>query len=80
MLFLIIVILSSCDKPQPQASLLLAQAEQLIEDYPDSALMLIDSIYYPEKSFNEKDYMRYCLVRVQVRHKNYLPINEDTYK
>jgi len=77
-LFLLIAVLSSCGKPQPQASQLLARAEQLIEDYPDSALMLIDSIFYPEKSFNKKDYMYYCLVRVQARHKNYLPISEDT--
>lgn len=77
-LFLLIAILGSCGKPQPQATLLLTQAEQLIENYPDSALALIDSIYYPEKSFNKKNYMRYCLVRVQVRHKNYLPIGEDT--
>lgn len=71
-------IIFSCGKPQPQASLLLAQAEQLIEEYPDSALVLIDSIYYPEKSFKKHDLMNYNLLRIQARHKNFLSITEDT--
>lgn len=77
-LLALIVIMFSCSKPQPEASSLLERAEQLVENYPDSALVLIDSIYYPEKTFSEENFMRYNLVRVQARHKNFLPIAEDT--
>ena len=72
------IVLISCDKPQPEAVRLLTAAEQLADNHPDSALKLIDSIFYPEKSFRERDYMRYWVTRVQVRYKNYLPIHEDT--
>lgn len=72
------IVLISCNKPQPEAVRLLTAAEQLTDNHPDSALKLIDSIFYPEKSFREKDYMRYWVTRVQVRYKNYLPVHEDT--
>lgn len=77
-LLMLVAVMFSCDKPQPEALSLLEQAEQMIEVDLDSALVLIDSIYYPEKSFNTEDYLRYHLVRVQARHKNFLPITEDT--
>src|SRR5690554_6109707 len=77
-LLALVAVLFSCDKPQPEASSLLEQAEQMIEVDLDSALVLIDSIYYPEKSFNTEDYLRYVVRRVQIRHKNYLPVSEDT--
>lgn len=70
--------LSACNHPQSEAHTLLAQAEQLMEEHSDSALLLVDSIFYPEKSFNENDIMCYNLIRVQARHKNFLPITEDT--
>lgn len=70
--------LFSCNNPQPEAYTLLEAAEQLADSRPDSALQLIDSIIYPEKSFREKDYMRYCVTRVQARYKNHLPVHEDT--
>jgi len=70
--------LASCSNPQPEAVTLLKAAEQLADSCPDSALQLIDSIFYPEKSFNKRDYMRYWVTRVQVRYKNYLAVDEDT--
>ncbi|RNC63884.1 hypothetical protein [Proteiniphilum sp. X52] len=72
------IITICCDDSQSHASILLVKAEQLMNDHPDKAMVLIDSILYPERSFNDEDYMRYCVVRVQARYKNYLPINEDT--
>jgi len=68
----------SCSNPQPQATILLTQAEQLMDSHPDSAILLIDSIFYPGKSFSKKDYMRYWVARVQARYKNHLPVKEDT--
>ena len=70
--------LASCSNPQPEAITLLKAAEQLADTRPDSAMQLIDSIFYPDKSFNKRDYMRYWVTRVQVRYKNYLPVDEDT--
>ena len=73
-----LTILSACHNPQPEADNLLLQAEQLMDEHPDSALLLIDSIFYPEKSLNKEDYMRYSVSRVRARYKNWLPIYEHT--
>ena len=53
LLAVIIVLLSACN-PQPQANRLLEQAEKLVDNYPDSAMWLIDSLFYPEKSLNKE--------------------------
>ncbi|MDO5523238.1 MAG: hypothetical protein Q4G48_04240 [Bacteroidia bacterium] len=70
--------LPSCLHPQPEAPQLLEQAEALMESHPDSAMLLIDSIFYPEESLHKADYMRYLVARVQARYKNYRPVAEDT--
>lgn len=77
-IFVILSYLSACNNPQPGAAKILEKAELIIEEHPDSALMLIDSIFYPEKSLNMKDYMRYLVRHVQARYKAYQPIAEDT--
>ena len=50
-------VLGACN-PQPKAPKLLAEAERLIESNPDSAMRLIDSLFYPEKNLNREHYMR----------------------
>lgn len=72
------VILCGCKGPQPEADKLLSQAEIFMEDHPDSAMLLIDSIFYPEKSFNKENLMRYQVLKVQAKNKVYRPIDEDT--
>ncbi|WP_165792991.1 tetratricopeptide repeat protein [Sphingobacterium haloxyli] len=57
---------------------LLQEARYLAESHPDSAMRLIDAIVDPEGSLNKKQYMQYLVTRVQVRHKNYRDITEDT--
>ncbi|MDD2511760.1 MAG: hypothetical protein PHS71_00715, partial [Proteiniphilum sp.] len=64
--------------PQPEASSLLEEAGHLVERHPDSAMLLIDSIFYPEKSFNHAYYMRFLVTQVQAKYKTYRPIHEDT--
>jgi hypothetical protein len=59
---------------------MLQKAEQLIDEYPDSALLLIDSIFYPEKSLNNEDYMRYLVRLVQAKKKTDNQISEEYYK
>ncbi|PRD54061.1 tetratricopeptide repeat protein [Sphingobacterium gobiense] len=63
---------------QMETPSLLQKARHLAERHPDSALRLIDAIVDPEGSLNKKQYMQYLVTRVQVRHKNYLDITEDT--
>ena len=78
-LFLLITgLLVSCLNPQPQAPQLLKQAQALIDTRPDSAMRLIDSIFYPEASLRKPQYMQYLVTRVQARYKNYRPVAEDT--
>ena len=44
-------------KPQPEAPQLLADAQRFMENNPDSAMLLIDSIHYPKKSSKHGLYM-----------------------
>jgi hypothetical protein len=70
--------LFSCSKPPPRAAEPLTRAERLMNDYPDSAMLLIYSIFYPEKSLKKEHYTCYQVARVQAGYKNYLPVAEDT--
>ncbi|WP_321518633.1 hypothetical protein [uncultured Bacteroides sp.] len=65
--------------PQPEATRLLEQANQLLDkEEADSALRLIDSIYYPEKSFRKEQYMQYLVSRVRARYKTMHNIASDS--
>ncbi|SEA46660.1 Tetratricopeptide repeat-containing protein [Porphyromonadaceae bacterium KH3R12] len=78
LIFAGLTLLSACNNPQPEAPELLEEAEQLIEVYPDSAMLLIDSLFYPEKSLSHEDYMRFLIRRVQAKYKINRPIHDDT--
>ena len=67
----------SCN-PQPEADRLLRLAQEMVETDPDSAMNLIDSIYYPENSLSHKRYMEFLVTRTQAKYKTYQPIDEDT--
>lgn len=64
--------------PQSESTKLLTEAQRLVESNPDSAMQLIDSIFYPEKSLNNDNYMRYLVTRTQAKYKTYRPIEEDS--
>lgn len=64
--------------PQPESTDLLTEAQSLVESNPDSAMILIDSLFYPEKSLSKDHYMRYLVTRTQAKYKTYRPIVEDT--
>jgi tetratricopeptide (TPR) repeat protein len=70
-------LLGACN-PQPEAAELLRQAESLVDTHPDSAMRLIDSLFYPEKSLRREHYMRFLVTQVQAKYKTYRPIGEDT--
>ena len=78
LLFVLSLFLLVACNPQPKAPVLLQQAQLLMEDNPDSALLLIDSIFYPEKSLNKQDYMYYQVAKVQAKYKTYRPVKDDT--
>jgi tetratricopeptide (TPR) repeat protein len=75
--FVIILLLFACN-PQREARDLLRQAQALVDTQPEDALHLIDSIFYPERSLNEKEYMSYLVTWVQARYRNHSPIDADT--
>ncbi len=64
--------------PQSEADSLLTKAQEVVENHPDSAMQLIDSIFYPEKSLSNKRYMEFLVTQVQAKHKTYRPILTDT--
>ena len=76
--FIFIAWLFTACNPQPEAAELLEQARACMESNPDSALILIDSIFYPEKSLSHKKYMGYLVEKVRAKYKTYQDISEDT--
>ncbi len=76
-LFFSLFLLVACN-PQPEAPALLQQAELLMEDNPDSALLLIDSIFYPEESLSKHDFLYYQVAKVQAKYKVRKAVKEDT--
>ena len=71
------LLIAGCN-PQPEAKQLLRQAGRLVDAHPDSAMHLIDSIFYPERSLNRGQYMEFLVTQVQAKHKTYRPVAEDT--
>jgi tetratricopeptide (TPR) repeat protein len=58
---------------QPELSL----AESLMQQHPDSALVVLESIKEPT-SYNESQYALWCLLITQARDKNYIKHTSDT--
>ncbi|SEA05527.1 Tetratricopeptide repeat-containing protein [Porphyromonadaceae bacterium KH3R12] len=72
-----VIFFGACN-PQPEAPKLLVEAERLVESNPDSAMLLIDSIFYPEKSLRYEHYMHFLVTQVQAKYKTRRSIHEDT--
>ncbi len=73
----ILLLATSCDRPLLVADKMLRKAETLVNQHPDSALALLDSIQNPMNLPNKQRY-RYILLRVQAKDKNYEDIASDT--
>jgi DNA-binding CsgD family transcriptional regulator len=56
---------------------LLVSVEQTIEQNPDRALLMLDSITIPTNLY-EEDYNKYLLLQIQAKDKAYKNISEDT--
>lgn len=72
---LLLVTLISCNHHPviPELSL----AEKLLEDKPDSALIILQQIHSPD-SLPDKDYAYYCLFRTLANDKNYVVHTSDS--
>ncbi len=62
---------------QKQTDLTFNRVNELLESYPDSALILLDSIPYPHK-LNERQYNEYLLLKTQAKNKADKDISSDT--
>ncbi len=74
----ILAVAAGCNSRQSEFSALLDKAEQYIETCPDSAMLLVDSLYYFEKKSQHEEAMRYLVLRAQILHENHLPLTADT--
>ena len=73
-LFFLVV---SCQKQSVKIKPILQKAETLLEQHPDSALVLLEEI--PDtQSFNKSLYYQYYLIYIQAKDKSYQDITSDT--
>lgn len=70
-------LLISCSKPSETLLPELSRAESLMQEYPDSALAILDSMQIPSPS-NEMQYATWCLFRTQAQDKNYIKHTSDS--
>jgi len=66
----------SCSQ-QPDAKDMLVQAESMVEQQPDSALRLLQSILFPE-NLDDSRFNKYNLLLLEAKDKDYKDITSDT--
>lgn len=76
-LFFLIVVLSSCGFNRNSAGEILDKVEALADQYPDSALTLLNTDIQ-ERNLNRDEYNRYILLNTQARDRNDMDIKGDT--
>ena len=67
----------SCDNEHRKAELVFNEAKDLVEQYPDSALILLSSIHNPD-NLDKDQYAEFILLSVLAKDKAYKDIAEDT--
>jgi tetratricopeptide (TPR) repeat protein len=67
----------SCKHSSTQTDLILQRVEDVVEQFPDSALMLLDSIRNPYE-LNDSRHATYLLLTVRAKDKAYQDIESDT--
>lgn len=77
-LFLVIVfLLFSCNSQHKNTDRAMDIAERVVEEHPDSALALLDSVIIPSQ-LNKTRYHRYMLLLLQAKDKSYRDVTGDT--
>ena len=75
----ICLVLQSCDENQKQVSLIFDEVENIVEQYPDSALILLESIRNPYE-LSKSQHAKYVLLSVQAKDKAYEDITVNQWK
>ncbi len=70
------ILFCSCKKQNPSVGILV-RAQSIVENNPQEALLLLDSIPHPQE-MDKNHYMQYIVARVQARYKTYQDIKNDT--
>ena len=70
-------LITSCQQQYVKVEPILQKAETLIEQHPDSALVLLEEIPNPQ-SLKKSLYYRYSLLQLQAKDKSYQDITSDT--
>ncbi len=73
----VIVMLASCNRQTDRVDSILERAANIVEQYPDSALLLLDSIPNPYE-LNKSQFAHYMLRSVQAKDKAYKDITSET--
>lgn len=73
---LLLISLCACNESK-NVSPIFNHAEAIMDIYPDSALLLLDSVRSPEK-LSKKEYATWCLLLTQARDKNYIKHTSDS--
>lgn len=77
-IFLVTVFVVSCNENKNnETSELLDRAESVLNNNPDSTLIILDSILFPDQ-LNKKLYYKYKLLQIQGKDKTSKNISEDT--
>lgn len=71
------IFLTNCSNPNNKVSSKLNFAEGLVDEYPDSVLVILDSISLPEINNIETKY-QYKLLEIQAKYKTHKDITADT--
>lgn len=71
----LLIFLFSCTSRKENP--LLLHADSLMADYPDSALIMLESIPFPQK-LSTGDRALYALLLTQARHKNFIDLDDDS--
>ena len=75
--FSFLVVITSCQQQSGNVEPILQRAETLVEQHPDSVLVLLEEIQNPQ-SLKKSLYYRYYLLYMQAKDKSYLDITSDT--
>lgn len=69
-----ILIISSCRRNSTDAREILTKLEQIVEQKPDSVLLILDSIIDPY-ILNKEDNNKFLLLQIQAKDKSYKDIH-----
>lgn len=73
----VLLLLTACDE-RLQYRIALSRAKAIMNDHPDSALMILDSLGQYEKEFGNHFRMQYLLHRVNAKSKTYEKFTSDS--